>query len=204
MMDRIFCACTHTHTHTHTHIYTHIHIHKFNFVASNQGKFSKCTATYQWVDLIFRFICYANHYWVTQVFVNNAQAVNMIVNDISIICCHIISLDSSCVCNYHSDTVVNLLQCENTQTCVSCVTTHQIVRWMTSTLDVSERCTAWQMGLVMLHGQGCQIFSTTLECLLKKQVKPPQRNIAICVWMISLSLWMIQRTVPGFHDPGQL
>jgi len=128
MMDRILCACTHTHTHTHTHIYTHIHIHKFNFVASNQGKFSKCTATYQWVDLIFRFICYANHYWVTQVFVNNAQAVNMIVNDISIICCHIISLDSSCVCNYHSDTVVNLLQCENTQTCVSCVTTHQIVR----------------------------------------------------------------------------
>jgi hypothetical protein len=41
--------CVHVHTHTHTN--THIHIHKFRFVASNQGKFSKCTATYQWVDL---------------------------------------------------------------------------------------------------------------------------------------------------------
>jgi len=75
-------------------------------------------------------------------FVNNAQTVNMIANDIFIIFCHIISLDSSCICNYHSDTVVNILQYENTQTCVSCVTTHQFVQRMTSTLDVSERCTA--------------------------------------------------------------
>ena len=189
--------------HLHTHTHTYIHIHKFRFVASNQGKFSKCTTTYQWVDLPFRFICYANHYWVTQTFVNNTETVNMIANDISIICCKIISLDSTCICNYRSDAVVNILQCENTQICVSCVTTHQIAQWMTSTLDGAERCTAWQMGLVMLHGQGCQIFRTILECLMK-QVNPLQRNIAICVWMTSLSLWMIQRTVPGFHDPGQL
>lgn len=185
-------------------VHTHIHIHKFRFFANNKGKFSKCTTTYQWVDLAFRFICYVNHYWVTQMFVKNTQTVNTITNDITIFFCHIISLDSCCICNYHSDIVVNILQWGNTQTCVSCVTTHQIAQRMTSTLDVSEHCTAWQMGLVMLHGQGFPIFKTTSECLLNNKLKHPQKNIAIFVWMISLSLWIILRTVPGFHDPGQL